>query len=572
MSGLKKWLSLLLTLSLVFSSLSFALAEDAAEETLAETESYDEEDDGDDTVAEPAGEEDEADDPEGVPPPEGETEAQLDEEAEESYATPEAGGEAGQEGSAAPEDVNEPATVITACNLRRDRTMSKHGNIIRNMSKGDHVTVNAFYSDGWCLVTYGGKQGYLQASWLKFPGKTLADIPAAAVSEASVEADTSGIIKDTDGRSKFVMPTPTEEPVVPDVTFKSDRAAEVIPTGIANGQSDTDEVQYVASTRKKRSIKAEPSTTSRILTEVKKGKRLLVLGYGDDWVKVASWDGSVVGWMKQENVFHYHSLDPFRFEIPWYDSYKPTGYIIATKPFHIDDRVGKYKGQQVQTGDVITCQLREDGDYNILLRRDWVTVPKEYGEYHPYAKWNEAKEGDIIGGFTLYYGIGEGGYWAKNRAYNIGLALQHMDKVIVGSGKRYSFLTNVEATRKNGYRVAGIIGGNGRGIGGGICHTSSLTYIALLSIPAYIYEREPHTDAGVFYIPLEFDATVGGWSDMIYYNILPYDIEQHTYHNPYNGTMTLIFECLETKPADVLNNWDWKSTLKIPKSKDEGGR
>ena len=97
-------------------------------------------------------------------------------------------------------------------------------------------------------------------------------------------------------------------------------------------------------------------------------------------------------------------------------------------------------------------------------------------------------------------------------------------------------------------------------------------YIALLSIPAYIYEREPHTDAGVFYIPLEFDATVGGWSDMIYYNILPYDIEHHSYHNAYNGTMTLVFECLETKSEDELKNWDWQKSLSIPKAKDEGGQ
>ena len=296
-----------------------------------------------------------------------------------------------------------------------------------------------------------------------------------------------------------------------------------------------------------------------------------MLAYGDEWCKVSSWNGQYIGWMKQKNVFHYHSMDPFRFDIPWYDSYKPTGYIIATKPFRITDHENKYKGQQVQAGDVICVQLREDGGYNILLRRDWVTVPAEYGEYHPFVSWDQAKAGDMIGGFTLYYGIGEGGYWAKNRAYNIGLALKNMDKVIVGKGKKYSFLTNVEATRKNGYRVAGIIGGNGRGIGGGICHTSSLTYIALLSIPSYIYEREPHTDAGVFYIPLEFDATVGGWSDMIYYNILPYDIEHHSFHNPYNGTMTLMFECLETRTEEEIRNWNWKTDLRIPKAKDEGG-
>ena len=557
MSEFRKLLALLLALVLALGSLSLAAAE---------------EEEDDDVYSEVVDSLEDADDPEAVPPAEGEKDDEEEEAAaEDAGAESAAAGESAQtnpDGSIAAE---EPAVIRVNCNLRRERAMSMNGNIVRNMSAGDNCTVTAFYSDGWCKVRYGSKEGYLQIHWLKFPGKTIEDIPAAAISANAVESTDTGTIWDTTGRGTFISPKPTEEPVVPEVTFKASRSADVIPTGVDVGVSENNEVQYVASTRHKYSIKAEPTNNSRSLLEVKKGKRLLVLGYGDEWCKVTSWNGQQTGYMRQKNVFHYHSLDPFRFDIPWYNSYKPTGYIFATKPFLITDHQNKYKGQQVQTGDLITCQLRDDGDYDILLRRDWVTVPAEYGEYHPFAKWDEAKAGDIIGGYTLYYGIGEGGYWAKNRAYNIGLALGRMDKVIVGSGKKYSFLTNVEATRKNGFRVAGIIGGNGRGIGGGICHTSSLTYISLLSIPAYIYEREPHTDAGVFYIPLEFDATVGGWSDMIYYNILPYDIEHHSYHNPYNGTMTLIFECLETKPEEELKNWDWKKNLTIPKAKDEGG-
>lgn len=559
MSTTRKCIAFLLALVFALSSVSFAaLAEE--EETIVEEAGSEEEDNT--PIAEPDAE----NDPEAVPPA---AEEAAEKEKEESAAAA-----AEPAGEYVPETVEEPAVVNTTCNLRRDRSMSMHGNIIRNMKKGDKVTVTAFYSDGWCEVKYGSKIGFLQTSWLNFPGKTIDDIPAAAAAgaRASVNDDPGLVVLDTEGRGQFKSPVATENPVVPEVKFKADRAAEVIPTGIAVGESSTNEVLYIASTRKKRSIKQEPNTTSRILAEVKKGKRLQVMAYGDEWCKVATYNGQTVGYMKQENVFHYHALDPFKSEIPWYNSYKPTGYIYATKPFHITDRKDLYKGQQVQTGDLICVQLRDDGDYNLLLRRDWITIPKEYGEYHAFAKWDEAKAGDIIGGFTLYYGIGEGGYWAKNRAFNIGRALQHMDKVIVGSGKKYSFLTNVNATRKNGYKTAGIIGGNGRGTGGGICHTSSLTYIALLSIPAYIYEREPHTDAGVFYIPLEFDATVGGWSDMIYYNILPYDIEHHSYHNAYNGTMTLVFECLETKSEDELKNWDWQKSLSIPKAKDEGGQ
>ena len=566
MSKAKRWTAFLLALMLAFGTLSFAVSEEAGAEEAPEAVDAGEAgaEDAPDTYDDPGEEVPEVDDPGDEDEPEGSETPAEEEKAEEA---PE---EKTEEAAA---EVSEPAVVKFACNLRRERSMTMNHNIARNMKKGDRVTVIAFYDDGWCMATYGSITGYLQTSWITFPGKTIEDIPAAQSTRASVNDDPGLIVRDTDGRGQFKAPVATEEPVVPVDKFVADRSADVIPTGIEIGESETDEVLYVASTRKKMSIKQEPTTNSRSLTEIKKGKRLLVMAYGDEWVKVATYNGQTVGYMKQKNVFHYHSLDPFKFDIPWYDSYKPTGYIFATKPFLITDRKDLYKGQQVQTGDMVCVQLRDDGDYNILLRRDWVTVPKEYGEYHPFVSWDKAQAGDLIGGFTLYFGIGEGGYWAKNRAYNIGLALKSMEGVIVGSGKKYSFLTNVDATRKNGYRMAGVIskGSNGRGIGGGICHTSSLTYIALLSIPAYIWEREPHTDAGVFYIPLEFDATVGGYSDMIYYNILPYDIEHHTFHNAYNGTMTLVFECLETKPEEVIANWDWKTQLSVPKAKDEGG-
>ena len=148
-----------------------------------------------------------------------------------------------------------------------------------------------------------------------------------------------------------------------------------------------------------------------------------------------------------------------------------------------------------------------------------------------------------------------------------------MDGVIIGVGKKYDYLKNLgPVTAKNGWKKGGIIHiGNtsgSLGTGGGICHTSSLTYFSVISLPVFIWEREPHTDDGTHYMPVEFDATVGAWSDFVYYNILPYDIKQHAFVDPRNGAISVYYECLETKTKEEIDSFDWKK-LPLPLAKDD---
>ena len=107
-----------------------------------------------------------------------------------------------------------------------------------------------------------------------------------------------------------------------------------------------------------------------------------------------------------------------------------------------------------------------------------------------------------------------------------------------------------------GYEVAGITGGAGSGIGGGICHTSTLMYQAALSLPFQITEREPHTDNGTNYAPLEFDATVGVYSDLRFINTLPYDVKMEAKLYPETGAITVMFICMETVDPEILADWD----------------
>lgn len=464
------------------------------------------------------------------------------------------------------------AIVNTPCNAREAHDLESKK--IHSMSKGAVVTIVEYYNDGWCKIEYSKEHyGYARISWFDIPGKNPEDIPQDVT--PSVEADPGTPVWDTEGRGSET-PKFTEEEL--ENTEESSyegmdiRDAPLVPEGIEVGESDTDEMRYIAMTLKKVAIWSEPTNSSRRLGEIKTGKKVRVLAFGDEWCKIRTWDGQVTGYVKSKYIFHYHSMDPYKYELPWYNGYRPSGYIIVTKPIHVTDKRNLYKGHMLQKGDIVCVQLRDDGDYNVLVRRCWTTVPAEFGEYHPFVNWADAKKGDIIGGNTLFYGLTQGhGTW-KNRVYNINKAMGLMDGVIIGTGKKYSYLKNMgPVTAKNGWKMGGVIhkgSKGGVGIGGGICHTSSLTYFSVISFPVFIWEREPHTDDGTHYMPVEFDATVGAWSDFVFYNILPYDIKQHAFVDKRSGTITVYYECLETKTKEEIDNFNWKK-LPLPLAKDD---
>ena len=536
-----------------------------------------------DTASDPDEEEelpDEEEEPDEEPededsgfPEETETDPSVDEKADNEPAAEDKA--ASSETSADTELVavaaNDRAVANTPCNVRVKHDLESKK--LHSLAKGTVVTIVEYYNDGWCKIDYGkGNLGYGRISWFNIPGKDPEDIPKDVT--PSVDADPGNPVWDTEGRGsetpKFTE-AELEETEESDAEGLDIRDAPLQPEGIAVGESDNDEMRYIALTLGKVAIWAGPSNTTRRLGEIKKGKKVRVLAFGDEWCKVRTWDGQVTGYCKSKYIFHYHSMDPYKYDLPWYAGYRPTGYIIVTKPIHVTDTRNLYKGHMLQKGDIVCVQKREDGDYNVLVRRCWTTVPKEYGEYHEFVNWAEAKKGDIIGGNTLFYGLTQGhGTW-KNRAYNINKAMGLMDGIIIGSGKKYDYLKNLgPVTAKNGWKKGGVIhvGSTGVGIGGGICHTSSLTYFSVISIPVYIYEREPHTDDGTHYMPVEFDATVGAWSDFIWYNILPYDIKQHAFIDSRNGTITVYYECLETKTREEIDSFDWKK-LPLPLAKDD---
>ena len=408
-----------------------------------------------------------------------------------------------------------PARAKTAFGVRS--TPSTDADRIANVPLGATLTILGYEDDGeWCRVKYGAKEGYAKVSWLR-------------TKEGGTAADGTG----------------TAEPAV------------TADSGISVGVSETGEPLWLCMTRVKFTIREQPDDNARRLRQIKKGAELYCLAYGDDWCLVQTTGGKVTGYAKARWLFHFQSYDSFENGVPGYETYRPTGYVIMTADLTISDEKKSYGGNDLKAGDIIFVQKRDDGRLMAQIYRSWDEIPADMCEYHELVNWREAKAGDIIGGYTQYFGRNQGYVLAPKRKHNIKLAMSFMDGTVMPKGEEYSFLGDIGPTTSGkGYVVAGVTGGSGSGIGGGVCHTSTLMYEAALSLPFLITEREPHTDDGTTYAPLEFDATVGAYSNLKFINTLPYDVKMHAYMNKKAGVITVQFECMETVDAETLATWN----------------
>lgn len=404
------------------------------------------------------------------------------------------------------------AKATVQFNIRTEPSTSAER--VANVAMGATLTILSYEEDGvWCRVQFRSHEGYAKVDWLRVQGGTMNNTQ-------SKSGDTEG-------------------------------------TGTAVGSSESGEPLWLCMTRVKFTIREQPNDDARRLRQVKKGAELYCLAYGDDWCLVQTKDGKTTGYAKAKWLFHFQSYNSFENGVPGYETYRPTGYVVMKADMTISDAKKSYGGNNLNAGDIIFVQQQPDGRLMAQIYRDWDEIPADMCDYYPLANWREAKAGDIIGGYTQYFGRNQGYVLAPKRKHNIKLAMGFMDGTVMPKGEEYSFLGNIGPTTSGkGYVVAGVTGGSGSGIGGGVCHTSTLMYEAALSLPFLITEREPHTDDGTTYAPLEFDATVGAYSDLKFINTLPYDVKMHAYMNKKAGVITVQFECMETVDAEILANWN----------------
>lgn len=405
-----------------------------------------------------------------------------------------------------------PAKAKTQFNIRTEA--STEADRVANVPLGATVNILSYEEDGvWCRVQYRSKEGYAKVEWLRVQGGA--------------------------------------------VTLPTTNSGAAEGSGLSVGASEDGERLWLCMTRVKFTIREQPDDNARRLRQIKKGAELYCLAWGDDWCLVQTKDGKVTGYAKAKWLFHFQSYNSFENGVPGYEEIRPTGYVVMKADLTISDAKKSYGGNNLNAGDIIFVQKQDDGRLMAQIYRDWDEIPADMCDYYPLTNWREAKAGDMIGGYTQYFGRNQGYVLAPKRKHNIKLAMGFMNGTVMPKGEEYSFLGNIGPTTSGrGYVVAGVTGGSGSGIGGGVCHTSTLMYEAALSLPFLITEREPHTDDGTTYAPLEFDATVGAYSDLKFINTLPYDVKMHTYMNKKAGVITVQFECMETVDAETLANWN----------------
>lgn len=372
-----------------------------------------------------------------------------------------------------------------------------------NIAQGARFIMTENTNDMWCRVRIGSWEGYAQKSWLTFD----------------------------------------EEP----------------PRTGVSGLNNTDSgIMYICKVYRRDSYMfEEKDPRSAVVAQPKQYDYLYVMEYADDWCRVQLQSGKATGYMNTASLFHFQSTNSFRYQVPGYEQWRMTGWAILNKDVFINDHSRLYNGNDLCDTDLVMVQKGEDGVCRVMLRQELVPLDEADYEYTPFVDWREAKAGDYIYGYTQYYGKRQGSAWYKNRQNNIRLAMTALNGYVVKKGEEFKYLKAVgPVTAVNGYMEAGITGGDGPAIGGGICHVSTLTYEALLGLPFLITERDPHTTEGNSYAPREFDATVGAYSDLRFINTLPYDVKIETLLCNKSGVINMRFICNETVDPEILRNWE----------------
>jgi len=252
--------------------------------------------------------------------------------------------------------------------------------------------------------------------------------------------------------------------------------------------------------------------------KVDAGATVQVYEYGDQWCRIA---GGEQGWCQTEWLWGFRSLDALNYSVP--GAIMNQGAVQLAQDTWIQG--GKFKGVMAQKGTIVCISERTDESYLLPIWRGEGSIPLMNGDLVGFDIWEEAVPGQLLGGFTTFYGDQLGKGMAKERAYNIALGCQRIHGTILEPGERFSFNALCAPYKKeNGYLMAPNISRDGKGYGGGVCQVTTTLYNALLGLPLQIEEWAVHRFAGIDYAPQFFDAAVGSYTDLAFINTLPYSI------------------------------------------------
>ncbi len=220
---------------------------------------------------------------------------------------------------------------------------------------------------------------------------------------------------------------------------------------------------------------------------------------------------------------------------------------IATMTAETFLEVEKYSGNTIHVGDLLCVQ--ENG--LVPMMRLTTTLPEGSFTFEPFVPAEESKPGDALYGFTTFYNASLGGNRPANRDFNIELAVERLQGVIIQPGEKFSFNAYCGPYKKsNGYAYAKNVSQDGYGYGGGVCQVSTTIFCAIGGIDYTLDEWRLHSYVGVKYVPRNLDAAVASSRDFSFFNNEKFPIEMQVLAQ--DGVLTVILRHAAEEAAPAV--------------------
>ena len=274
---------------------------------------------------------------------------------------------------------------------------------------------------------------------------------------------------------------------------------------------------------KKMNVQRWATEDSTVLGVIEAGTPVDVFNKGRTWTRIA-YDG-VQGYVLTKYVELVQRKNPFDGPMPGTSTHVAVGCVLADTSFLPE---GYQYAIKVTAGTWLSIEEIKNGRAYFPYRRepDNVSLSTERLKIYDFVPWDEAQPGDLLYAFTTFYTTSLKKEGNAGRIYNIALATERLTGIRVASGESFSFNAVCGPyTQENGYRSAPILSGeSAMGYGGGVCQVCSTLYNIVLRVPAVVEDMHWHSQGGVSYLPAGFDATVSDSKDMVFRNVLPYDV------------------------------------------------
>ena len=276
--------------------------------------------------------------------------------------------------------------------------------------------------------------------------------------------------------------------------------------------------QYGAMVKNGVKTYSEKGEEGVVMTWVPRFGEVTVLEYAEDYCRILY--NKSAGYVATEDLFCFRSHDPLLYGTPGH--VPAVGYVVLTEDVHVDG--GDFAGTQAPAGTAVCITALNETEYIVPVWRSEKAMPASCGEYTAFVPWQDAEPGDVIGGFTTFYGDQQGGELAAERENNILRGCELLNGYVLKKDHLFSFnRICAPYSYYNGYKYAPNIGGKGFGYGGGVCQVTTTLYNAILPLPMRLRDWCIHQYDGVVYVPQFFDAAVGD-HDFSYVSKLPYDV------------------------------------------------